>query len=180
MAIFKKQAYITKGDLLLAFAACVIPIHIWSILGLLEEVPAWLVRMNAWELVGAVAYTQFFALLESLAIWLLLVLILGILTPARLLNGQFLALGSVMVFVHALWAVAVHLNYQDIREWGSRQFLPWLVLYLLSVVAAWLLVTRAGQVQRAVRALMERLSILSYVYVFVDVLSIFVIFFRNW
>ena len=56
---------ISLREIDIALAVCVIPIHFWSIYNTLKELPGWLMRMNLWDAIGAIAYTQASALLES-------------------------------------------------------------------------------------------------------------------
>jgi hypothetical protein len=72
LATFRER-FSSRREVSLLFAACVFPIHVWSILRLLSEVPAWMFRTNTWELIGAVAYAHAIALLESTMVLLSLI-----------------------------------------------------------------------------------------------------------
>jgi len=156
----------------------VFPVHVWSTLNLLREVPAWVLRLSSWELIGVIAYTQTFALLESVIILLVLVL-LGAILPARLLRDGFVAQSSMMVFVTSGWAIAVHYGSEVVRLWGLKEFFLWSVLYLESIAVSCVLTHRCKRLERFLGSFIERLTALSYVYVLLDLLSIFVVIVRN-
>jgi hypothetical protein len=176
LATFRDR-FASGREVSLLFAACVFPIHVWSILRLLSEVPAWMLRMTAWDLVGAIAYTQTFALIESVLI-LLGVVFLAAILPARIFRDRLVAQGSVVVFLSSLWAVAVHLGGD--RLWDSgREFLTWSMLYLASIGLSSILIHRQPRLQRWVNSAVERLIPLSVIYVCIDVLSITIVAVRN-
>ena len=65
---------LTKSELLYAFAFCALPVHLWTIYNMLRDVPAWILYMDVWDLIGTISYTLAFALLETFILFLLLVL----------------------------------------------------------------------------------------------------------
>jgi hypothetical protein len=159
------------------FAACAFPIHVWAILCLLNEVPAWLMRLSAWELIGATAYTLAFALLETVIVFLILIS-LGIILPAKVLRDKFVALGSTMVFLGSVWAVIAH--HGRVPLWSnSRLLLTWLILLLASLVTSYLIIHWNQKAEKAITSFVERLVPICYLYIFVDILSVIIIVLRN-
>lgn len=152
-------------------------IHIWSILHVFEEVPAWINKLTIWELIGAIAYTQVFALLESV-IFLTLFLAARLILPRKWFADQFVPATSLLVVVITLWAIAAHNYDKVIRNWGGRDFLPWLLLIVVSLIIP-LLVSRLERARNITTAIVERASILAFVYLFIDSLSIIIIVARN-
>lgn len=152
--------------------------HVWSILNLLREVPAWVLRLRIWELVGVIAYNMAFALIESLMVWAVFVLLAFVL-PGRWFRDRFVSLSSVAVFSAAAWAIVVHYNTETVRLWSLKDFALWFVVCLFSIGAACALVYLITGVDRFVRSVAERLLVLVYMYVVVDVLSILVVLVRN-
>jgi hypothetical protein len=73
--IFKRRG-ISREDILLVFAACVLPVFIWSFYNLLNEVPAFVLRLSVTELIGTSAYVLAFALVESILFFLGLLIVL--------------------------------------------------------------------------------------------------------
>ncbi len=169
---------IPTSEIVLVFAACVFPIHAWAILNVLREVPAWILRLTTWELIGVIAYTQAYALLESLVVLIILV-VLGLLLPARLFRKKFIAYSTMLVLITTIWAVLAHYNDGYIRLMDFLHFLPWLGLYFLSIGIGYLLVWRYDRVASSIQAILERIMVLSFIYVFIAIFSVFVVIFRN-
>lgn len=165
-------------DVWLGSVPIILSIHVWSILRVLEEMPAWILRLSISELLGVVAYTQVFALLES-AFVLVFFLVVSFLLPKRWLAYQFVPATSILVFVATLWAIAAHNYDKVIRNWGAREFLPWLILVMISLALAWVLVSRSKKVRNAIVELVDRATVLAAVNLFIDSLSLVIILIRN-
>lgn len=147
-------------------------------MNLLQFLPAWVLRLSVWDLLGVVAYTQAFALLESLLLWLVVMLV-GIVLPAKLVANRFLVLGSALFFLHSIWVIIIQYIYDALRSGGLIQFLLLGSVYAFSVAVTFFLVTRSDKLAASIRALIERLAVLSFIYIFVDLLSVFVVILRN-
>jgi len=163
---------------MLGFTACAFPVFIWSIYNVLKEVPAWVLRLNTWDLVGTIAYTQVYALFESALIFIMLVLTAAIL-PNFLFRKKFIALVAILVFVTSIWFILAHFNDEKMREWGARQFLSWGLLYALSVMTSFLMVHRLGWVQKLIEKVVQRLNVLTLVYVLLGFASLIIVVIRN-
>jgi hypothetical protein len=145
---------------------------------MLQELPAWLMRLDVGDLLGVIAYTQVFALLETLLVWGMIMLLTFIL-PWRLSGERFIPLISSLIFIHALWAGALHNAFDAFRALGPLQLLLVLAIYLLSVTGAVLLILRSGRFNVMLQSLLERLAVLVPLYITFDVLGILVILMRN-
>lgn len=64
-----RERFASTRDTLLVFATCAFSVFLVSILTVLRSLPAWMLRMSAWDLVGAFAYTQALALLDTLLLF---------------------------------------------------------------------------------------------------------------
>jgi hypothetical protein len=173
-----KNRFPSKEQLLLLFAACVFIIHVWSIFIVLREVPAWLLRLNYWDLIGVIAYTQVYALVESLVVFLVLIIFAAIL-PAKLLRDKLVALGTMFVTISSLWFVLAHYNDELIRNWGAKEFFIVMLAFLVSIFIPYVLIQRYSKIAVIIDKLMGRIAVLSFAYVFVDVICIFIIVIRN-
>jgi hypothetical protein len=128
-------------------------------------------------LISASAYTLVFALLESLAL-LVILIFLSILLPTRILRDRFVAQSAMAVFLTSIWAVVLH--YGLIWPWeGDVWSFMWLVAYLALLGGCAMLVHSSKTLERSIKAFIGRLSLLSYVYVFLGLLSIIVVILRN-
>lgn len=158
--------------------ACVFPIFAWSTVSMLREVPVWVLRLNAWDLIGMIAYNQAFALLESALVFL--VLVLGaLLLPPRWRQVEFHALATGMVFTSTAWFVLVHFNDDAIRLWGMGQFARWGLVYLASLAGVFLLIQRFAPVARGLSVITHRLSVLSVFYALTGAGGLLLVILRN-
>lgn len=177
MAIFRNRLAPTQ-DLVLAFAACAFPVFVWSILNVLREVPAWVLRLNVWDLIGMLAYTQAFALVESIMIFLAFT-VLSIVLPTRILRDKFVAQTGMVVVLSSVWGILAHHDQQIIGPDHLMQLAFWFVVYLVSVGAFYVLVDRNERLEKLVCSLINRLAVVSFVYVGVGFLGVFVAILRN-
>jgi hypothetical protein len=172
------KASLTKQDLWLLFAACVLPTHIWAIVNILREVPAWVKRMNTFQMVGVMSYDMaVFALPDALLPFLGL-LILAAILPAALFRYKLVALGSAFALITQIWLIIFHLT----QLIGTRSIVPyglWGGTYLLAMGLAYFFIRRRPQVEAAVIAFVRRVATLSALYLFLDFVGIIVVIVRN-
>jgi hypothetical protein len=177
LAIFR-QRLPSRREITLVFAACVFPVHVWTIINVLREVPAWVLRLSAWELFGVVSYALLVALLEGLLLSVGLVA-LGTLLPRSLLGDGFVAQATMVVLLTSIWAVVAHRNTEVIRLWGLRQFALAGMVYSISIGLGYGLIRCFERLRSVLNSIVERLSVLSFVYVFADLLAVAVVIVRN-
>ena len=168
----------SRHEMLLMLSVCVFPVYAWSILNILREIPAWVLRLSVGELIGVVSYAMAFALFESL-VFLLVPLALSLILPVKLFRARFVAAGTMLVAITSAWAVLAHLNDRAIRLWGLKHFALWGLVYLASVGAGYFLVRRFARVAKVLDAVAERLVVLGVVYVALGVLGLAVVIARN-
>jgi hypothetical protein len=178
LAIFRDR-FPSRQEIALAFAACVFPVFSWAIVQFLDRLPAWMFYLKPWEIISMFAYTQMFALAESL---FLLVLLVGValIAPARFIRERFVALGSAGVLLTALWLVAVQYRneIEFLQQMKPPAWAAW-ALYLASIGIAWGLIVRFESLKQFMDALADRLSILLYVYLPISAVSVLVVVVRN-
>jgi hypothetical protein len=164
------------------FATCAVPIHSWSTLMFFNQMPGWLVYLNAWDLVGTFAYTQVFALLESV-MGLLIVLLLGAILPGRVLRNKFAAQGSTLVSITLVFSIMAQYTqkfpFTRKTPWNSGTFLLGAALYLASLGVSFALIHRYEWLEKFIKSFVERLTILLYVYIFTSFTSIIIVILRN-
>ena len=160
------------------FAAIALPVFAWSILNVLREMPSWVLRLNTWDLVGVIAYTQAFALIETLAVLVTVILIAAVL-PAKLFRDHFVAVGSSLVFVAAVWAIAYHLSPVDVTDMARQQLLLVGLASATSITLVYGVVTHSSRIETLVQSATERVSVLSFIYAGIGALSLFLIITRN-
>jgi hypothetical protein len=161
----------------IVLAVCVIPIHFWSIYNTLRELPGWLMRMDLWDAIGAIAYTQVFALLESLILWAALVF-LGLILPKRWFAKRFISQASSVVAVFSIWILARHYLFElyPTLNQGPRPFL--IAIVTLSFLVPWFMIYRSTRLNVAIESIAGRLAVLGFVYLILDVASVLIILTR--
>jgi hypothetical protein len=177
LGIFKNQR-LSAGDLSLSFGAIAFPVHVWAIINILVIFPAWLLRLSIWELAGAIGYPLVAALLESSLLWMGLVG-LSHLLPRKWLADKFVAFSSVLVWLLAAWAVLVQYIFDHILQWGPGQLLPALLLVIFSFGLVYWLIRRYGRLEDWIKKLTQGLAVLTYFYIFLDLLGLVVVILRN-
>jgi hypothetical protein len=160
------------------FASCVFLTFSWTIVWFLWYGLGWLQFLNSWDVLGAFAYTQAFALLESTLI-LLLAVIVAIVLPADWFRDRFAAQGSMAVFVLTFWTLLYQFIAIGFQPWGLGQLLLALALPLISITIACTLVYRSERVETAICAVAERLKVFLYIYVPLGCLSLVIVIARN-
>ena len=79
----------SKDKIALAFTTCVALVNMWAVLNLLETTSSWVLQLNAWENIEGIPSTLTFALIESVFLFVL-VIIVNIVVPKQfLLKNSF-------------------------------------------------------------------------------------------
>ena len=138
-------------EIKLVFLMVVFPVHAWSIIVFLFNLPATLLRMTISQLVGVLSYQLVFAFLESVLVSGIIVL-LAIFLPQNWLRRNFTQRGSLLVVVSVIWLLPVHLNKMlalFIPFFDEPGWVYWLILviiYLLTLYGLFKLMTRFCQI----------------------------------
>jgi hypothetical protein len=162
----------------LVFAVCVIPVHVWLVINFLDQARGIAIRVSTWDFLGVIAYILTFALVESLVVFLAILLIAFIL-PSRIFRSKFVALSSIVILVATGWFV--YLQYHDEYIQG-RQFVPlavWGFSFIVVLASSIFLIHRSRKLEKTFFSLAQRLAILSILYIFVDMLGVTIIILRN-
>lgn len=177
MAIFKKRLP-SSQEAIYGFAAFAFPIHVWLIINVMREIPAWILRLNIWDLVGVVAYSQVLALLETTLVFLATVLLVGIL-PTAWFRRRFIASSGALAFIVAIWFVFLHYNGQIIEQRLPVPLLIWGVSLIFVLMGSLIVIHRFRRVEAAIENLVKRLAVLSFIYLFLDFVSLILVIIRN-
>lgn len=186
----------TRRGLWKLFLAAVFPVHLWAIIIMLADVGWVAERTNAWDAVGYSAYVLGIALVESLALFIAIAL-LGLLLPRQWSQERKLAVLGGYLLVIFLAIVVNQLNFFPIdsfTSWTQDQILggdhPYRygILILLAAAGG----TGAGAIlpvwggyrsEKYVEIfgdIIERIGLLSSLYLFLDLASLVIIIGRNW
>lgn len=168
----------SRADLGASFAIIAFPLHVWTVINILQIVPAWLLRLSVWELAGAVSYALAAVLIESTLLWAALVG-LGVFLPRKWLTDKFVALSGILAWVVCAWAALAQFFFDKLLQWGAEILLLGLLAVAVSFALAYKCVVRSKRVENWVKQLAQRLSVLVFAYVVFDLLGLAVILFRN-
>jgi len=171
---------------------CAFPIHAWALLMGFRDFSWVALRTNVWDALGLLSYSVTFALVETFGIFLILVLV-GFLIPNSLGIEKRLALLGTAFLIVAIWSIAGQV-YSGMRYplpiWfleflgrtGHPLRLLWGIVFLLttfSVAVPLLLIARQDKFKNTVVEFFDRISTISALYVFLDLVGIVIIAIRN-
>ena len=165
------------------FIAVVFPVHIWAIIVTLKQVPSYLLYLKVDEIIGIVAYTLAFILVECISITVVLMLV-GAILPQRLLKQQIVAQSAFLVPLALFIAVDLHVLphlsfFRFLTYMTNSLVLKLLVVFVLPLLIAGHFVRKYQKLSELLVKYVDRITILSLIYVLLDILGILVIIWRN-
>ena len=161
----------SKQELFLVFSACVFPIHFWISLVLLYKFPSLILKANIWQILGVFAYVFVFTLIESVCLFGSLLLI-SVFLPTRFFRDRFVYRGTALAISIALFAFIINIWILLESEW-ILTFLTVLLLFLL------IYILRRPKESALMNTFAERLTVISALFIFTDMLSLFYIMLRQ-
>ena len=189
MAIFNRYS---RSGLWLLFLSTALPIHLWTIILVLRDFSWVAERTNAWDAVGVAAYGMIFAFIETIFVFAIIVLV-GFFLPKQWEENKRIAFLSMIVFLVALWAIIGQLYFMlniDLPS-GLMMFLVrsghplrWIyaglfVLVSLTVIVPVYFFIRSEKMYRSIFNFIDRLAVLSAIYLVFDGISLVVTLVRN-
>lgn len=182
----------TKQGLWSLFLICAFPLHLWTIILAFRDFSWVTERTNSWDAVGVLSYGLIFAFIESVAVFLVTVL-LGFLISKKWGEDRRIALLGTLVLVASLWAMTSYLYFmlQTTIPAETIAFLtnlahPLRLLYAVSLALAGItvalptyLVLQSEKFMQGVKAFFERLSVLTLFYLFFDFVGLIIVIVRN-
>lgn len=182
----------SKQGLWSLFLICAFPLHIWTIILAFRDFSWVSERTNSWDAVGVLSYGLIFAFIESVAVFLV-TLLLGFLISKKWSEDRRNALLGNLVLITCLWAMVDYL-YFILEMSVSGQTIDFLVnlnhplrfIYGISLVLAAITVTlptyfilRSDKFLGFIKSLFERLSLLAQIYLFFDFIGLVIVIIRN-
>lgn len=138
-----------------------------------RDVPSWVLYLRGWEVVGMVAYALSFALFETLLVFLIIILV-GLVVPNRWVVDRYIPLASLWLVELAIMAIVF--QHHIIRHLPKRNLV---IAFGLILAVSSLIPIRFPKVGNFFRWVSDRLVILSFIYIFFDVLGLVVVILRN-
>jgi hypothetical protein len=129
-------------------------------------------------MVGIISYPLTFTLIESILVLGGMVL-LAVILPGKFFRDRFISQGSLAALLITLSMVIAHLYGTELGVWSVRGFARWLLILLGAIMLSWLLVYFFKRINEIVKSFVKWVSPLSIVYLGIDILSVFIVVFRN-
>ncbi len=180
------------GEWFKLFLVCLFPLHVWTLLMTFRDINWVAERSDMWDAIGFSGYAMLYTLVES-AFLFGFVALLSLLVPRTwgyLLKFNTLSLTA---FVLAGWSIMEQLIlivlWTPLRHLAAS--LPFLVtspflrngvfalLVTLTILLPLLLMRRSTKLQQTVYDLLDRLTLLSGLYLIIDAAAIILIIVRN-
>jgi len=187
----KTQTY-TKQGLWSLFLICAFPLHLWTLILVFRDISWVTERTNSWDAVGVASYGMLFALVESVLVFFLFILI-GFVTPKLWNADKRIAFLSMVYLLLAVWGMIAQLLF--IWDFqlpaatmkflaGSGHPFRWLYVGALAIVIPTIALPvyfflRSDKPFRFMQEVIDRLSLLTMLYLFFDVVGLIVVVIRN-
>lgn len=187
----KSNTYTIKG-LWSLFLVCAFPLHLWTLILAFRDISWVTERTNTWDAIGVASYGLLFALLESFLVFFVVAL-LGFATPKQWNVDKRIAFMSLLFLIIALWGMIG----QALFLWNVNLPIPtihflvrsghplrWLyggslVTVILTVILPTYAFLRSNKVFFFMQDLIERLSVLTMLYLFLDLAGLIIVIIRN-
>jgi hypothetical protein len=172
---FFKRRLPARNETLLVLSLAAFLIFSWSLRMLFYQIPAFILSYNLWEILSIAAYMLAFALLETLLATLFMV-VLAVILPGVLLRDGFaykaafalLALAVISIHLQSVMTNQPKINFL-LLELG-RGFALWLIPVLLTRYVSF--------IRKIVLDMLDRLTIFSYLYLPLGIISLLVVIVR--
>jgi hypothetical protein len=189
-----RKPFYTKAGLWRLFLLVALPIHVWAMLMALRDIDAMTRRTNFFDAIGFFAYILLIALAESVFSYLIIVLLSGLL-PWRWSERQRVLSSAMLSMGVAFWMMLNQLNYwsdykkgfllnfilnsDHILRYGFVIISVGFLLVLASIITPIILTDRSPRFVRWTNQLAERLTVLSTLYLCMDILAVLLVLYRN-
>ena len=181
-----------QQGLWLLFLMCVFPQHLWTLIFAFRDISWLIARTNIWDAVGNTSYGMVYAFFESLFIFCVLALI-GLITPSRWEVNRRVGFLTLLLFILSIWGMVSQLLYVwniwlplPLMQFIANTGRPLVMLYVLSlaivvptVVLPVYAFVRREKTLSSLLDFMDRLTTLSMLYLFFDVIGLIIVVIRN-
>lgn len=182
----------TRADWFRLFLVTAFLPHMWTLLMAFRDVPWVSRRTNLWDGIGFASYGLLYTLLES-ALLLGFIALLSVLTPRQWSKSLRFTILTVIAFALASWSILEQLIlivlHDRLRIYATAN--PWLIspvwlpqalmagTIALTTAAAFLLLRNVPTVRQAMDNFLDRVAMLSGLYLLLDAAGLVVIIVRN-
>lgn len=183
---------LSKKELFHLFLVGAFPIHLWSLLMVFNDF-SWVIEQKSlWYAFGYLSYSLVVALIESV-LYFLVIFLLGLLLPKHWQNQKVVAVLSVLAIIIGLGGMAYQGFYIVLEN--PPQFFSWVVAHMVanqkitagalglmgltSLLLPVYWIDKSEKTRTTFLILSERLTLLSLVYLSMDMVGIMIVPIRN-
>jgi len=174
----------TRREALSLLLMTVFPLHAWATLVFFHQLPSYLLQMSVLSALEIFAYALVYILIESFIVCGVLMLVCLAL-PGRFCRGRWIPQSA--VFLMALIFAFLPFQFQtEVLLWISHDMelyrslsIIWLALFIGLIVGLSLLIRRSQRAAATITSLIERISLLSIIYLIIDALCIVIVLVRS-
>jgi hypothetical protein len=171
---------------------CAFPLHLWALILIFRDLSWVAERTNMWDAIGVAAYGLVLAFIESV-LFFAAITIVGLMISTKWNEDRRIALLSILALVTSLWAIddqayfiwGSYVPEQVLRYIGSSEhplrllYASCLALVVPTIIIPVYLVLKSDRFLNLMQGLIERLSLLTMLYLFFDLLGLIVVIIRN-
>ena len=178
-----RDRFPSHRNLRLVFLVSSFPVAVWSWIIFLYDLPSFLLSLRGSQILNIFSYLQAIALIES-ALLFTLVTLLAILLPRGLFLGNYVPQATLLIAALAFWAVGIHLNSEQIASGGDAgsnlalRYL-WTAIWVIVFVGLSTLARYWKRWNTIILAFVDRVSLVSGVYLFFPLASLPYVLIRN-
>jgi hypothetical protein len=196
----KSKLFLSPAGLWQLFLIITAPINFWAVLITLRDMDSVIKSTNLWEGIGASSYALMFALVESISI-LIIFSLLGLLLPREWSEKQKVLILGILSVVITVWGILKQINFelyspqfkyqakgalvvllnQTARPvvYGGVALIALFGIILLSVILPVIFITYSEKSREKLDKVVQQVSVLSRLYVGLDILGLIIILIRN-
>jgi hypothetical protein len=193
MRIISKLGFtFTKQQLWEFFLIIAFPIHFWALILWFQEFETMAERSNMWDAFGVGSYFMAYALFESATIFAGISLIM-LLLPKQLDKKVTFIVIAVLYLVIAGWFILEQTRFlaiipedvwffkriQNLKSIKSKAGAATAIIFALSFILPLIFLLKSKKLQDKILSFLNRLTVLSILYLVFDFLAILVIIIRN-
>jgi len=169
-------------EIIPVFSFGLLIIFSWTLYRFFWHVPSWLYYLKILDLFIIAAYTLSFAFFESL-FFIIFIIFLSILFPARFLKHKFIVQGSTITIYISIAAIALQRKMRILYSLDLLELIIYPLLFALSLILLIIFSSffydKFEKISQLVKSISDRITIFLYLYIPISIISFFVVIFRN-
>lgn len=154
----------------------IIVTNVWTIFHYLHDFPRFLLMLDFTGIIGLASYFVTIALTDAILLWLFIVFF-AIIIPQRFFRENFGLQGAIVTLVLASFVMLFHLD--RLQFSSAQQFYLTALLLVALMIGITYFLPRFPKIHDGATVIIERLTILGYLYIAIDLISLLIVLIRN-